>query len=248
MANSINVQLWGLSLSLTSIWGSEKDFEIIERFKPFWKNVKKGKLNLTKEILQGIPESSSSFFKKQVDEKISSFLNDTFNISDENSCIICIKHLFNGSNLKKSFEEKRRLFVSIPQKDRAYFINSFSKNRMEFCQYSIINQYGKYLPSAGILAYDISNCISICRLGLYMGYLNESSLQKYLNTLAKLAQENYCDFEEFGLASTVGVLYSLNGYDNDVYSHYLNNLTIALTNPESPWNNIDWNIDLSKSF
>lgn len=246
MVSDVMKKIWGLSLSLTSIWGSDTDYQIIEKFKPFWKRVKKGRLDLTKEILQGVPESDGNFFKRHSDEKVYSFLRETFNISDKSSLENCVAYLLNGSNLKRSFEEKRRLFVSIPQKERKSFINSLSQNPKEYAQYSIINQYGKYLPSAGITAHDISNCVSVCRLGLYAGYLDEDKFMEYLDPLTKIAQVSYCSFEEFGLASTVGVLYFLEGYNENVYNEYLENLTVALTHPESPWNNLDWNMDFSE--
>lgn len=245
MTNEVITQLWKISLSMTSVWGAEKDFELMEKFQPFWKKLHSGNLMITKEILQGVPQSSGSFFEQQQNLRIKTFLRDAFYINDEDSFRKCLTHFFNGSNLKRSFEDKRNLIVSFPQKERISYINSFAQQREEHGKLSIINQYCKALPSAGIMAYDISNCVSICRLGLYQGYLKESELVKYLDPLALRAQENYSSFEEFGLSSTVGLLYSMDKVNENAYNYCMEKLNMALTHPQSYWNNIDWNLKLS---
>ncbi len=238
-------QLWKISLSMTSTWGSEKDFEIMEKFKPFWKKVNQGKLKITSEILHGVPESSSSFFTKQQNSRVKTFLQKVFYISDEDSFRKCLTYFFNGTNIKKSFEDKRNLIIAFPPKERSSYINSFSQQHEEYGKLSIINQYCTALPSAGIMAYDISNCVSICRLGLCQGYLKESELAAYLDPLALMAQENYSSFEEFGLSSIVGLLYSMDKVDEKAYNYCMDKLKMALTHPQSYWNNIDWKLNLS---
>lgn len=239
-------QLWKISLSMTSFWGAEKDFEIIEKYNPFWRNVKRGKLQITDEILCGIPESSSDFFKKQRHSRIKTFLQDVFNICDEYSFRNCLIYFFNGTTINRSFEEKRNTIAVLPDKERRALINSLEhKNNEEYIRLSIINQYYKLLPKAGILAYDISNCVSICRLGMYMGYLKEAELASYLDPLAVKAQENYSSFEEFGLASVVGLLYSMDRLDDKVCNYCMEKLKLALNHPQSYWKKIDWNLNLS---
>ena len=145
MPNEVKQQLWRISLSLTSSCGPNMDFEIIEKYKPFWKNVNKGKLSITKEILQGVPESSSSFVNRQQGERIGRLLGSEYNIFNENDFSGCVTYFFNGSNMKRSFEEKRLFFISLSQKERISFLNSFSKDEWEYNQYSIINQYARRL-------------------------------------------------------------------------------------------------------
>jgi len=238
-------QLWKISLSMTSTWGPEKDFELMEKYKPFWKKLKRGKLRITSEILHGVSESSSSFFERQQSSRIKTYLQKVFYIFDEDSYRKCLDYFFNGTNIKKSFEDKRNLILALPQKERSLYINSFAHQREEHGKLSIINQYCTALPSAGIMAYDISNCVCICRLGLYQGYLKEGELSSYLDPLALKAQENYSSFEEFGLSSIVGLLYSMDEVDLNAYNYCMDKLKLAVTHPQSYWNNIDWNLNLS---
>jgi len=251
MVNENIRKLWKISLSMTSIWGAKGDFEIIDKFHPFWKKLNDGKLTITNEILCGIPEETNKILRDRQTSDIRYFLMNRLQIYDENSFKNCLNYFFNGTDINRSFEEKRIFITALPDKERKALINSLSKNNKEYIWLSIVNQYYKVLPKAGILAYDISNCVSICRLGLYHGYLKESEFASYLDTLAIKAQENYSNFEEFGLASVVGLLYSMERIPNRAFDYdaaiiyYTEMLKLALTHPQSYWRNLDWKLDLS---
>ncbi|NLL07136.1 MAG: DUF1266 domain-containing protein [Clostridiaceae bacterium] len=251
MANENIKKLWKISLSMTSIWGAKGDFEIIDKFHPFWEKLNNEKLIITNEILCGISEETKKILKDKQISEIRHFLIHRLHIIDENSFRNCLNYFFNGTNVSRSFEEKRIFITVLPDRERKALINSLNQKNKEYIRLSIVNQYYKLLPKAGILAYDISNCVSICRLGMHQGYLKESEFASYLDTLAIKAQENYSSFEEFGLASVVGLLYSMDSLDDRAFdydmaiNYYTEKLKLALTHPQSYWRNLDWKLKLS---
>jgi hypothetical protein len=244
MAGNLKQLLWKLSLGLCSIYGPENDIETIQNYKDFWGRVSKNEILPTRDLLCGIPETSSEFVLWLYKERVESFLERFFLIHGESDLKERLEELLKGGPFRTVFDTKRHLLMSMPYEERLRFISSFPENSDEHARYSIINQYHKSLPPAGILAFEISNYVNICRLGVYLDYLQVDELEFHLNQAAALAKRNYENFGNFALSSAVGTLFKYGNMSGIISPDLYNNLQTALTNPLSHWRNMDWNLEL----
>ncbi|WP_242971648.1 DUF1266 domain-containing protein [Acetivibrio saccincola] len=81
----------------------------------------------------------------------------------------------------------------------------------------------------------------MCRLGGFLGYIDENKVHKYLEKSALLAQKYYSGFCEFAISSTVGILFYVDVIEKNYYDMLLMRLKKLLTYPESYFKNLDWN-------
>lgn len=241
MEDNISRQLWKISLGLVSIYGPYKDFDVINTYKNFWRKVKSGRLSVTEDILYGIPRTEN---RTEARNKIMSFLTDVFHIQNTQDLMTRLDAYVKGSAVKKGFDEKRRLFVSLPQKERLSLMDPQKQGERKAYQYMVIDRYDRMLPPAGILAYDIANYTSLCRLGTYIGCVKEEDMMSSLQGAAIMAQKNYKSFEEFGYAGTIGLLFQAGKVGDKEYRDYFYELNKILTHKDSYWNNLDWNMEL----
>ncbi len=243
MRNNAKQLIWKLFLSVTSRYDPFEDYLVMEK-RGFWNSVKKDKIEITQELLQGFQKSESKIVMMRLESGMSGYLLYFCNVSNEEELKCRVEDFLGGSRVNKIFNEKRSELISLPQKRRKEYITSFGYDNKILRQYLFINQYDKMLPPSGILAFDISNCVRMCRFGLHLGYINEKELMEYLHKAAVLARKHYTGFEEYGLSATAGLLfYSL--VTNTQYTYdYIGSLKKLMMQPYSYFKNLDWNMDL----
>lgn len=229
-------QLWKISLSMPSLYGPNNDLKAISRHICFWRNINKNKISVTTDILLGVPKNLPAISMRNQDV-IRKFLEKTFNIYSKEDLLFRLSEYSQGSMTNKAFNARRQTISFLPQKEISLLLNSLPEDSNEFFQYSIAVQYDKTLPPSGILAFDIANYISLCRLGATLGYLGKDEMLDYLYKPSILAQENYSGFYEFGIASTVGAIFC-NGYTG--FGKYFDSLNKAINHKNSYWKHLDW--------
>lgn len=247
MSNNARQLLWKISLSMTSLYSPAEDFIILENNKNFWNMAKKNNFKIPPEILHGFPKSGSKFVNDSTKNRLKRFLGSFYGVHDKEELIDRLNMLLSKSQLTRIFNERRNYLMFLPYRERPSFIESFFNAEGTFTEYSLVNEYGKSLPPAGIFAFDISNHIRLCRIGGFLGYLDETELIDNLHKPATLAQSLYSSFEEFGFAATVGLMFcSVNRYGEYNYEYdYIGNLKKLLTHPKSYYRNLDWNMNLA---
>lgn len=241
MVDNISSQLWKISLGMVSIYGPYKDFDVLNTYKNFWRKMRSGRLTVTEDILYGVPRTEN---RSAARNKIMSFLTDVFHINGTPDLMSRMDGFAKGSAMKKAFDEKRRLYVSLPQKERLSLMDPQKQGERKAYQYMIIDRYDSILPPAGILAYDIANYTNLCRLGTYIGCIKAEDMMASLQGAALMAQKNYKSFEEFGYAATIGLLFQAGKVGDKEYRDYFYGLNKILTHKDSYWNNLDWNMEL----
>ena len=88
------------------------------------------------------------------------------NVFNKEDLELRLDEYLRGSNISEFFNKRRSFLISLPAEERIKYINSLKeKDIREYLKFSLINQYDKCLPKAGIYAFDLSNYTSLCRLG-----------------------------------------------------------------------------------
>ncbi len=158
-----------------------------------------------------------------------------------------LDELFDGSKARNAFNEKRKVFVSLPYIERLSLTDKNKYGEVDAYQYEIIYNYESLLPKAGILAFDIANYISICRLGAFIGYIKIDELIRRADEAAVLAQKSYGSFQEFGYASMIGLLFDAGKIEYEKYKCYFERLNKILSHKDSYWRNLQWDMNLEAS-
>ncbi|MDQ2085083.1 DUF1266 domain-containing protein [Herbivorax sp. ANBcel31] len=242
MSEHILKNLWKISLGICSVFGSERDFDILTKYKNFWQKATKNKIKFSNELLYGILSTDSYYLTKAYNTAAKEFVCNKCQVFNDEDIEIRLNEYLSGSNITNLFNKKRHFLISLTPKEKSSFIDSLKeKNKYEYESFSLINQYDKSLPGAGMLAFDISNYTSLCRLGAFLGYLDENKAHEYLVKSARLAQKNYSSFYEFAVSSTVGILFCKYNIDKNYYNLQLERLNKLLTHPKSYFTNLDWN-------
>lgn len=241
MSDKMRNQLFKISLSLTSAFGPDEDFKTINKYEDFWRKINNKEISVPSDIFLGIRDSNKKSFNEKYQHMVKKFLDEVFDVRNEDGLYFAMKECLKGTSSWRDFNSNRGMISAMPSLEKKNFINSIRKDGPEFFKYYTIIQYDKSLPSSGILAWDIANYTSLCRLGAYVGYLKQNTLADHLQRTAILAQGNYSSFREFGVSSIVGQLYT-RGYNQ--YEKSMKDLYRSITSPDSFWNNIEWDIGL----
>jgi hypothetical protein len=228
-----------IMLSFVSIFGYEFDWVILQKSYVVLKDVKQNDDKLMEELLMGVPEcyENNSFYRN----KVLVFLKKVFDISSNNDFIKVIGSFEKGSSVKTLFDKHRAFLNLISYDDRILYKKSIMDDNEKLLRLDIVNSYDKVLPLAGIRAFDISNCICLYRFGLYLGYIDRQSAICAIEKLANEAFKSYLNYEEYGIASIVGVLFYIGKYDLESYGIYTSRLREIINKTSEYWREIEWN-------
>lgn len=146
-----------------------------------------------------------------------------------------------NSPIFQTYTKRRSILMALPIHERVGFITNNDE------VFGFINHYEPSLTPAGILGYEISTRVQMCRLAYYMGYIGRDELFRYIQPYAVLAQKNFNSFREYGLSCITGLLFFLEFF-NSRNLRYISESTLIkllhwlLNARESPWTNLPWNI------
>lgn len=111
-------------------------------------------------------------------------------------------------------------------------------------QIDIVLKQHELLGNRSIAAWDYGRYASLCGSGYLIGYLTEDEVWRRLMPVARQMQTMFGSWEEFGNNYLVGrefwSLAETNNNGNQMRQTY----RALLSNPQSPWVKIPWNLDL----
>jgi hypothetical protein len=232
-------RLFQLSLGMASAYGPKEDLEIIRETKDFWGQSNARDFIIPREVVCGAKPSVTLSYNK-----IFRFLYGTYKINSPESLVQSLEYFSSGGTERVKFDRNRRELASMTYAEKQMLAQKLVNRNDSTITGLLPLQYDRRLPEAGILAYGISNYVSICRLGFMEGYLGEKNVYELTSVVAKAAQNAYSGFEEFGLAATVGLLYASGENYRSSYAGYSANLVCALNHPLSYWRHLRWDTPL----
>jgi hypothetical protein len=143
------------------------------------------------------------------------------------------------------FEKLGSLISSLNPKQYEEFLAKSKKNPEAHNQVLIVNKYYKSLGQKGILGWDYSRLISLCRWGYLVGYLNESEAWSMIMEAARELQQKFGSWKELGENYIIGREFWSYSATKENGKLYLGAFNKLLSDSNSCWNRIPWKTDLT---
>jgi hypothetical protein len=144
------------------------------------------------------------------------------------------------------FEKAGSSISSFSPRQYEEFLAKTKENPEAHNQVLIINKYYKSLGQKGLLGWDYSRMISLCRWGYLVGYLTESEAWVMIMEAARELQQKFGSWRELGENYLIGRQYWSYSATKENGKLYLNAFNKLLSDSNSCWNRIPWNTDLTE--
>ena len=115
----------------------------------------------------------------------------------------------------------------------------------DFGKFKTVISYHKELKGKGILGWDYSRYIYLCRSGYLCGYLTEFEAWSRIMEKAKALQSTFDSWEDLGKNYIVGYEFWQGEVNADGGSDKVYAFQRLVTKRDSPWKILDWNLDLT---
>ncbi|MEW6536139.1 MAG: DUF1266 domain-containing protein [Candidatus Auribacterota bacterium] len=109
---------------------------------------------------------------------------------------------------------------------------------------SVVKQYYKELGDKRLTAWDYCRYIHLCRKGYLIGYLRESEAWGKIMPIARKLQKTYTSWKELGKHYLIGRQFWSYEYTQKKGIQFQGAYVDLLTDPQSPWTTIPWDLDL----
>ncbi|MDE6733555.1 MAG: DUF1266 domain-containing protein [Oscillospiraceae bacterium] len=119
-------------------------------------------------------------------------------------------------------------------------LNESGRLSFESCV-GFVKGFGKFIPNAGVLAWDIGEKIGFARHAYYSGLIGNFDYCKGLLTLADAARENFSSWNEYMRSLLCGAALYMFNMDNFSISgamEFMNNMFLFLMNSDLP--DVEW--------
>lgn len=147
---------------------------------------------------------------------------------------------------RKIFEQISLSFMSLNEADRLAVLEMYKANDVNTPQILFVEKQHKNVGEEGILAWDYSRIIFLCRWGYKSGYINEQEAWTILIKIAKMLQKQFDSWEELGRNYIIGRKFRFyEEMQNEAYL-YEDAYQRLLDMSSSPWNLYSWNMNLSE--
>ncbi|NLN65258.1 MAG: DUF1266 domain-containing protein [Clostridiaceae bacterium] len=235
-------QLWMISLGMLNAYcGFSDDYPmILEKYKGIWKDLQTGNTLIPDIILHGVFEP---VYRWQTNEKFnyaSKFMKYYFKIFTADDFHANVKEYVDKSELLQTYTKKRSFLLALTTEERHNCISSADDS-----MYRFINHYETSLLPSGILAYEISTHVQMCRLAFYLKYISREELFSLLQPDVVLAKEHFSSFREYGLSCLVGLLFFWQFFSSRHSIHESRLIELFnwfLKSKTSPWTKLSWDM------
>jgi len=145
---------------------------------------------------------------------------------------------------RASFRELGEKLSGITEEQYQQLLNREKGNAERLNEYRIVKRYYSELGDRGILAWDYSRYIYLCRNGYMSGFLSEQEAWELIMPIARELQKRFDSWEQMGTNYLIGRQYwsykqtQKSGRElEDAYQRLLDMKS-------SPWNRYSWDMDL----
>lgn len=147
----------------------------------------------------------------------------------------------------KIFEQTALSLMSLNEAEHLAVLEMFKANDVNTPQILFVEKQYKRVGEKGILAWDYSRLIFLCRWGYMCGYIDEEEAWTIITEIAKMLQKQFDSWDDLGRNYIIGRQFWFyeemqeEGYKfEDAYQRLLDM-------PSSPWNTYPWNMNLGKN-
>jgi ankyrin repeat protein len=176
-------------------------------------------------------------------------IKSTWNISDPSSLLSTLNTLEKGKSRKLLIEKARILSEMDDAKFANYISGPLVSDEIKRSTQALRDGYKKWGDKMG-LAFDLVRYANLVCWGYRCGYITEDEAWKLLQPVARTVQKNFNSWQELGQNFVDGRT-SWTKKDEEEKNNSLTKIVEMLSNPKdpnSPWNMIPWNTDLTGDF
>ena len=145
---------------------------------------------------------------------------------------------------RQRFEELGEKLMALSAEERRALEPWRRENQEGGHQLLIAEVYCTKLGARGLIGWDYSRYIALCRWGYASGYLDEDEAWSHIIRAARLLQATFVSWKELGENYLVGREFwspAAQWHNGHLYREAVQRL---LANPSSPWNRYPWKLNL----
>jgi len=147
-----------------------------------------------------------------------------------------------------SFHWIKSFLSSLTEAEQLRYIDDIPKSSNKYKEYTIVRAYMNRLPAAGIAAWDWGRYVHLCKTGVYVGYITEDEALELSLPVARMAQQAYSGWQEFGIAFLAGRQFWWDQTTKESAEHMARFVRKLILHPNSVWNRLDWHMPLNSAF
>ncbi|MCI0499788.1 MAG: right-handed parallel beta-helix repeat-containing protein [Planctomycetales bacterium] len=171
-----------------------------------------------------------------------------WDIESREDLLDCLYGLTQQGGHNKSFLRQAHFVGQMSKEELETFLEPYKDYPEQCNELRIAHQYYEQLGEKGILAWETTRYMFLCRSGYICGWLDEKTAWELMIPIARHVQQNFKSWEEMGRNYLIGRQYwSLK--DTQATGDAVEEAFCRLTEmPSSPWNKYPWDLDLSGAY
>lgn len=151
----------------------------------------------------------------------------------------------NGGH-RKRFEKVGAYVESLSEDEYQQLLEDFDNDKEKLQEIKIAKKYYARLGDKGLLGWDYSRDICLCRWGYAVGYISEEEAWQRIMAVAQILQEKFDSWEDLGRNFLIGRQFWSYKYTKKKGHLYEDTFQRLLDMPTSPWNKYPWDLDLTE--
>ena len=170
-------------------------------------------------------------------------LREQWGIEDRASLLLQLTSLDQGG-MRQGFDAIGQRISGLNEEQFQLVLASVRDDKNAAHSLTIARRHYQRLGAKGLVGWDYSRYVSLCRWGYYVGYLSEEEAWQGIMHAARIIQNTFSSWRELGENYLIGRefwSYSQTQQDGKLMREIYERL---LADPGSPWNRIPWALNL----
>ncbi len=151
--------------------------------------------------------------------------------------------LLSGQQTQNDYDIIRVQIDAMSAEELTSFIADVAESHESLRKIVLVLKYKFDLGKPGVMGWEYSCYITLCRWGYAVGFLTEEEAWQKIMPVALYLQSEFSSWKQLGMSYTIGRELSGNGgitETREAYDH-------LSSDAESPWKKVDWKMDLNCS-
>lgn len=169
---------------------------------------------------------------------------DGWNANSRDSLFETLSWLEKGGH-SKQFEKMGKEIADVNEQQYEELLEENKDNPDKLQKIKIVKKYYKQLGPKGLLGWDYSRYICLCRWGYIAGYISEEEAWSRILPAARLLQSKFDSWEDLGQNYLIGRQFWSFQETQESGQEIEDAFQRLLDEKSSPWNQYPWNMDLT---
>jgi hypothetical protein len=174
-------------------------------------------------------------------------LNNAWKIHDREGLLITLNWIDSGGN-RIEFNMLRDYLSELSADDIESLKKKYLNNDKIINKIEIVMKYHKQLGSKSLLGWDYARYVSLVGWGYVVGFLTYDEAWNQLMPVGRLLQQTFDSWEDLGNNYIIGRKYWSKSRTEEQGKQIDKIVQRLLTEPNSPWKRINWELDLATGW